>query len=733
MRGALAPRAGLLLILAASATAGAAQSGAASSTRLIVTNAIARRRATLADIRQCRYAAFVKVVARDLGQPQDSARSVLLLATVSSSAYWEHPDRYQETIEAHHRAADAGIGRELVSVRDIVDLGWDRIDLEAGAAASPVGDAPSRTRLGRDRAGGSRYSIISPIASDALDHYAYAVRDTLLVDGRRIIRVAVRPRSDASPLFAGDLEIADSTFDVVAMNLGVTSAVRFPGVSRLRYEARLSDVGNGRWMPDEIRLTGELRRRISARWLPKTLAGIRLPEFPRQVSFEQVASLSGYNFDAGVRPPDLAEYRAVVRDEADQADSGTWSTPGAMPLTDAERAVWVSRDSADHHPGLVPRLARDLDAVQRAVLGPGSFHFNRVDGAYLGVAPRWPASPSLVVSTKLGLALGSDVWQYRVGVQMAVSTTRRIWLGAAYHDETVAWPALATGGYDPTASALIGRGDPNAYYRERGITLSLGAKLIDFTRLELRYDDVRQSSQDTIAGAGFHTTRLPPLPNPPIEDGHLRSLSLGLTYDSRQLIRNRGVDYRLRSADWTRVTVAAQMAAPELIPNDFAFRRYTFQLEHQQQTRVLGTTTITVAGGVAGHGAPPQRYFMVGFGRQLLAAEGVGFSTLARTQYTGNRALMLSVRQDIGRRLFRGAGPSLSLRAGVFWCTLVGQTPTPADTMLITAPRPYGEAGFTLGNLTPFLSPFDLAVSFTWQLSSYPTQRFRLGFGITGP
>src|SRR6266566_904490 len=395
MRGALAPRAGLLLILAASATAGAAQSGAASSTRLIVTNAIARRRATLADIRQCRYAALVKVVARDLGQPQDSARSVLLLATVSSSAYWEHPDRYQETIEAHHRAADAGIGRELVSVRDIVDLGWDRIDLESGAAASPVGDAPSRTRLGRDRAGGSRYSIISPIASDALDHYAYAVRDTLLVDGRRIIRVAVRPRSDASPLFAGDLEIADSTFDVVAMNLGVTSAVRFPGVSRLRYEARLSDVGNGRWMPDEIRLTGELRRRISARWLPKTLAGIRLPEFPRQVSFEQVASLSGYNFDAGVPPPDLAEYRAVVRDEADQADSGTWSTPGAIPLTDAERAVWVSRDSADHHPGLVPRLARDLDAVQRAVLGPGSFHFNRVDGTYLGVAPRWPASPSL--------------------------------------------------------------------------------------------------------------------------------------------------------------------------------------------------------------------------------------------------------------------------------------------------------------------------------------------------
>src|SRR5437879_618838 len=149
MRRALAPRAGLLLSLAVGATGGAAQSSAPVapsadfrptdfSTRLIITNAIARRRATLAEIRQYRYAAFVKVVARDLGEPQDSARSVLLLAAAHSSAYWEHPDRYQETVEASHRAADAGIGRELVSVTDIVHLPWDRIDLEGGERKSVV-------------------------------------------------------------------------------------------------------------------------------------------------------------------------------------------------------------------------------------------------------------------------------------------------------------------------------------------------------------------------------------------------------------------------------------------------------------------------------------------------------------------------------------------------------------------------------------------------------------------
>jgi hypothetical protein len=713
----------LVLSLMATAIVGATQARTDSNARLIIANAIARRHATLEGLGQCRYTGFVKEVARDLGESQDSARSVLLLAEAHSSAYWEYPDRYQEIVEARHRWTDAGIGRAMVSVREILHLSEDGVDLEGGADASGVGNAPTRSNFRHRRGSGIGYSIVSPIASDALDHYAYVVQDTLVEEERRIFRLGVEPKSDASPLFTGTIDIADSTFDVVAMDLGVTSAVQFPDVLNLRYEQHFKDWGDGRWMPYEVRLTGELRRAISAHWLPQTLAGFRLPEFPRHVSFEQMALFSAYNFDRGPRPSDLAEYRAVVRDQADAADSGTWSGPGAVPLTAAERKALYASDYTEHHPALLPRLAQEADAVQRTVLGPGSFHFNRVDGTYVGVAPTWPATRPLVVSTKVGYALGSEVWQYRVAGQVAVSAARRIWLGAAYHDETMAWPALATGGYDPTASALVGRGDPNNYYRERGGSVSFGTKLVDFTQLELRYDDMRQSSQDTVAGLGFHS-RQPPLPNPPITEGRLRSLSAMLTFDSRQLVRSRGADYRLGSAHWTRVSVRTEIAAP--------FRRYVFQLDQQEQTRALGTTTLTVAGGVNTHGAPPQRYFTIGLGRQLLAAEGVGFNTLARTQYAGSRALMVLVRQDFGRRL-RSIPATLSLHAGVFWSTLVDYTPTPADTMLRTAPTPYEEAGLSLGHLTPFLSPFDLAVSFTWQLSSYPTDRFHFGVGFTGP
>jgi hypothetical protein len=747
---AMAPRVARSLLLLAVAGRGAAQSGSSAGrdaetradARVIIDNAIARRSTTLSRVRQCRYDAFVKVVARDMGEPQDSASSVLLFTQARSSAYWEHPDRYQETIEVRHQSSDAGVRRQLVSVREIAHFVRNRIELEEGVDASREGSGGRpRSALGRNEDATNRYSLVSPIADDALEHYEFAVVDTLLVNGRRIFRVAVRPKSEAAPLFSGTVDIADSTYDVVTMDLGVNDAVRFSAVSALRYQQRWRDVGDGEWMPTEVRLSGEVRPKISARWLPRKVAGIPLPEFPKRVSFEQVATLADFRLEPGDRPADLAEYRAVVGDQADRADSGIWSAPEAAPLTPAESAAWLRADSLKRHPALLPRLSRDLDAVQREALGPGFFHFNRVDGAYVGGAHEWRATPGVIFTTKLGYALGSEMWQYRVGGHVLLSGAHRLWVGAAYHDETVGWPALVPSGYDPTASALVARVDPSDYYREHGYTLSLGVKLLDFTRLEVRYDDARQWTQDTVPGPGFGSTRRPGLPNPPIQDGQMRSVSGILTYDSRQLLRSRGVDYRLSGANWTCVTLGAEVAAPSVIATDFSFRRYSLQLERQQQTLGLGTSTLTLAGGVATHGAPPQRYFTVGYGMQVLAADGKGFNTLARTAFAGNRALMLSGRHDFGRRLFARSGlpilrsipASLALHGGVFWADLRGNTARPADSLLTTAPTPYAEWGFTLGHLTPFLSPLDLAVSFTWQISSYPTHAFRLGFGITGP
>ena len=102
---------------------------------------------------------------------------------------------------------------------------------------------------------------------------------------------------------------------------------------------------------------------------------------------------------------------------------------------------------------------------------------------------------------------------------------------------------------------------------------------------------------------------------------------------------------------------------------------------------------------------------------------------------------MLTVRHDFDRILFARSGLplvrslpfTLSVQAGLFWTALVDHPSFAGDSLLTTAPTPYTEVGFSLGNLTPFLSPFNFAATFAWQLSSYATRRFRFGIGLSGP
>jgi hypothetical protein len=199
------------------------------------------------------------------------------------------------------------------------------------------------------------------------------------------------------------------------------------------------------------------------------------------------------------------------------------------------------------------------------------------------------------------------------------------------------------------------------------------------------------------------------------------------------------VDYRLGRLAWTRLSLGAEVAAPGVIPNDFSYRRYTFDVERRQRTLNVGVTTIRGAVGIATGYVPPQRYFTVDFGMETATFQRNGFNTLAETNYSGTRAALLTVRHDFDRLLFvksrlplvRSLPVTLSLQGGVFWTDFIDHPSAPGDLLLTPARRPYSELGFGLGNLTPFLSPFNLAAHITWQLSAYPTHRLRFGFGFS--
>lgn len=668
--------------------------------RRIIAAAIRRKHETRTRTHDYAYEGDVQFVVRDLRKPADSASSIVLITQSRTSAYWEQPNRFQETIVARRQTGNLAAEQNLVGVGQIVNFSRDRVQL-------------------------GRFELASPVADDALDRYEYRILDTLVTDGRRVFRLSLEPVEDGTPAFAGIIDIADSTFDVTGIDVGVNNAVRLGLARNVRYQQRFGDVGAGRWMPRTIELSLE----------------VSLPIGKVQYGVRQIAELSAFRFDEGKRPPGLGEYRIVVADSADRADTATWRGARAIPLTPVEQRGWDRIDSIRNAPVPLPRrVMRGVVAGLRLASDPDVFHFNRVDGTYVGVHRSWYLAGGPVAAeptVKLGRAQATGVWQYRGGGRVRLDESRRVWVGALVRDETRRRPTLTSPGYNPTLRALFSAIDPLDYYRERGIDATFSTKVVDRVQLDATFTDARQSSlalavDQPLLRRSSRTMR----PNDPIEDGHLRALSAGLAFDTRPLLRQAGRDLRINAPRWTRLAVEAEASPGGALGGDFRYHRYAVRVDRRQQSFGLGITSVLATGGIGDAGLPAQRWFGVDGGAQVLEVQASPFSTLLDSTLSVPRAAVLAVQHDFDRLLFIRSGLplvrdlpfTLAVRGSTFWAGTAGLAPAPGR---LAIGSPYSEAGFTLGNLTPFLAPINLSARFAWQLSSYPTTpfRFSIGFG----
>jgi hypothetical protein len=666
--------------------------------RRIIAAAIRRKQESRGLVHDYHYDGDVRLVVRDLTKPADSASSIRTITQTRTSAYWEQPNHYQETIVARRQTGNIAPEQNLVGVGQIVNFSRDRVQI-------------------------GRFELASPVADDALERYEYRLLDTLAVEGRRVFRLSLEPLSSGTAAFTGIIDVADSTFDVTGIDVGVNDAVRLGFARNVRYQQRFGAMGAGRWMPREIELSVDFV-------LP--IGGLNL-------RIQQTAELSGYRFNEGRRPAGLGEYRIVVADSADRADSAIWTRPGAIPLTEVEQGAFKRIDSIVHRPRtLRERITGGAFTALALSLNPDFFHYNRVDGAYVGAGWTWFDPPSMrgtQPTAKLGYAQSSGLWQYRVGDRVRLSESRRTWVGATYYDETVNRTTLTSPGYNPTLRALFSTIDPLDYYRSHGVVASMSTKLVDFVRFDAGYTDTRQTSLAlAIDRPAFRRAGGEPLrANPPIDDGHMRAVNAAVVFDSRPLASQGGRDIRLGSLEWTRFVVETELSPGGAIGSDFDYRRYSMRLDRRQQLFGFGVTSLVATAGYGTSGVPAQRYFGVDGGAQVLELQASPFSTLLDTSFTAPRAAVLSVQHDFDRILFtRSHLPlvedlpfTLSIRGSMFWT----DRDTPANGGIVVR-APYQEAGVSIGNLTPFLAPFNFSARFAWQLSNYPTSPFRFSIGL---
>jgi hypothetical protein len=290
--------------------------------------------------------------------------------------------------------------------------------------------------------------------------------------------------------------------------------------------------------------------------------------------------------------------------------------------------------------------------------------------------------------------------------------------------------------YNPTLWAVTGGIDPLDYYRNEGFRAFISTKLVNQTSLLVTYRHFQQFSMPVATDYNLFDDK-PVRDNPQIDDGKLRSIAARFTYDSRQLLKNKRRYWILGSAQYTLLRVGVEYASPDFIDNDFDFRRYYISLFRRQRTLGMGLTSLFLYAGGSDGELPPQKHFTVDFGDVYLA-DASDFMTFDENNFGGNRALVIGARHEFRNRLWVSSGIPLvkdvpfwlSLHGGVCWTDFKNHAYRRGDEFVNVARKPYSEIGFGLGNLTPFIAPFNLAVYFTWQLSDYDTSDFSIALGI---
>lgn len=664
--------------------------------RRIIAEAIRRKQDILDRVRDYSYDAYAKLVVTD--RSDSGSAGIWLLTETQSTSYWQRPGKYREVITARKQTANLDPTDNLVTVGEFLNFNRNRIEI-------------------------GTYSVVSPVADDALEHYNYYLIDTVIIDSRPAFLLEIEPLDPDQPRFVGTAHIADSTYDVIDLDVGLSRGAGFPMMSDLRYRLRSAKFLNLYWLPVEVRFSGKVD-------LPVAVAGI-----PSQLGFEHYASVSDYRLDPGLSGSTFGDVQIEVADGADHYDSSAWYQRQAIPLTTDEVTAYHRIDSLEQLPTpLGKRLLQGTAGAAALLLGAESdfFRFNRVEDVYLGVGDDFSAGRHLDARVKLGYSFGTRTVEHQVGGDYHFSHTLRPTLGFDYRLRTVARASVTTArSYNPSTLALLTQLDPFNYYRTQDLEVRASLKPFNFNRLTLLYHDETQRSQVVSTDYGMFPRDRPVRDNPAIVDGDLRSLEARWVYDSRPLYRQEGRDRMLGATEYTRVMVGAEWASPDLISNDFDFTRLYLSLQRRQQTLGLGLTALDLYAGAAGGTLPPQRFFAADFGKGIFFNRGE-FQTFDEQTFGGDRVIEATVYHNFRRLLFTRLGWPvvrdipfwLSVHGGVLWADFVNLAPQAGDESAFDFDRPYSELGFGLENLLPFLEPAIVSLHFTWQLSSYDTRGF---------
>ncbi|MFC1629482.1 DUF5686 family protein [Gemmatimonadota bacterium] len=423
-----------------------------------------------------------------------------------SNGYWKQGETLREEIsqfQATENLPDLG---ELQGVLEIVDFSRDDVVFAE-----------------------NRY--VGPLHPNAFRWYEYEIEEVNLQDGREIYRIAMEPRNRLIPLLRGTVDIADSTWALVGIDLEPAEEIVFPFVNDLLVRWKQSfRLQEGFWLPNDIRIEGGVE---------VGLGPIKIP----RIGFSQTSVIYDYDVNTVIQDSIFTREESVVQlPSASVVDSTFWEENEVLPMTIEEEYAYTTLDSTETLEVLFAPPGWEMDAgsdelVLRGSVGGGDLvgsllgvldtRFNRVEGYVLGVrASRDSILGRFEIDAGAGYAFSTDRWNWQATISTRFGTrprgpnqpgSRGVGISMSFSDGVARSPSA---GFYPvllnTLSTTFFQDDYYDYHASRGWRLDVNPVDRSALGIDLHLTRAKHRSLDAMKGWSISNRDGIPRPNPPV-------------------------------------------------------------------------------------------------------------------------------------------------------------------------------------------------------------------------
>ncbi|MBO6586396.1 MAG: carboxypeptidase-like regulatory domain-containing protein [Gracilimonas sp.] len=584
---------------------------------------------------------------------EDDLEPIAFSERKSEIRYTSDPERYSETLEAN-RASD-----NFFSEYDFFSTGGAPLNLNSDEVVLSILS--------------EGMSVVGPISDKAGRFYELYDEEADSSWPEGTIEIYFEPKTDNRPLFEGQVWYDEEQsvilgIDVTLNEYAETNSGTFK-ISDLRYQQSYKKVGDF-WLPEKTELSAMLQFITSK----------------DRIYYHDEWTWDNYELNARSVDPQQIELNTTnILQDAHKRQQAYWDTLSNREQNDNARllgeATEYEEDRAMVKVGMSAmrtffRLPYQLERFYMTNISD-IYHYNRVEGNYLGLGARTPVHPDYEYRAIGGYGFGNQSWSYELSGYHFFGNSFVAPEGS-YHKQTL--PQYQDYEYNrtpldffearQTMYALTTGTSGNNYFEREGYEAGLRFRFGTESFLRTLYLDETHRSLTATSSFSLFGDGLTPEeftnndPIFPAQEGTIKGLYLHLHHDTRQYLRTQFLrDYNIRAFGW--LTDAVLEKGISSWGSDFDYNRYRVGLKFYWPVFSSHFFQTDIIVGASDAGVPNQRLFT--YNGYVLDdyVRYKPFNTIDYREPLGNRISQIKVRYKFGSSLTRSIPINFIQKSGI--------------------------------------------------------------------